>query len=548
MKAKVLKTIALAGAMLAQVNGANAQSYTTEEYDFKTWSEGSPTIEFSGTTAVTSTEANFPTTTNIISTTFFNSRFAHTSNTSLTVSSGNGIVSGTSPKRRYFSILNLQRGDVVIIEGSGSDTNIYSNNAVCISDEDGSSTGLTAATAINWGAEYVFTADDGTFDIGSSSSTKTFTITKVTIKKLNTAMSLHTPDLDYQFKNWYVADQYTSTLSGTSTPATGGATVYAETKTYNGHDISRMATNSTVKVDDTNVYKFTAGSDGLVSGTNSKNRTVSVLGVSENDKISVTCKRSSDSGAETLTISSEKEGGVAKTTSIATSSTSFSYIISQDGTFDMNYNTSKANLVIQSITIEQPQTMTIGATGYRTFCSPEAIDISHQTDFEAFIATDYDEGTGYITLEKIDDGIIPANTGVLLKGTTGTFYYTTTDKTISGNKLCPVLSDAQTVKETYGSNTTYVLGLKDAVTAFYKTEDRTDMGGKAYLLLPTSGSGAAPVITFNFSNGAGGTTGIRSLTPTLSKGEGVIFDLQGRKVAQPVTGLYIVNGKKVVIK
>jgi len=27
-----------------------------------------------------------------------------------------------------------------------------------------------------------------------------------------------------------------------------------------------------------------------------------------------------------------------------------------------------------------------------------------------------------------------------------------------------------------------------------------------------------------------------------------VFDLQGRKVAQPKTGLYIVNGKKVVIK
>jgi hypothetical protein len=29
---------------------------------------------------------------------------------------------------------------------------------------------------------------------------------------------------------------------------------------------------------------------------------------------------------------------------------------------------------------------------------------------------------------------------------------------------------------------------------------------------------------------------------------GQFFDLQGRKVAQPTKGLYIVNGKKVVIK
>jgi len=30
--------------------------------------------------------------------------------------------------------------------------------------------------------------------------------------------------------------------------------------------------------------------------------------------------------------------------------------------------------------------------------------------------------------------------------------------------------------------------------------------------------------------------------------DGVVFGLQGRRVAQPTKGLYIVNGKKVVIK
>ena len=43
--------------------------------------------------------------------------------------------------------------------------------------------------------------------------------------------------------------------------------------------------------------------------------------------------------------------------------------------------------------------------------------------------------------------------------------------------------------------------------------------------------------------------GIRSLTPTLSKGEGEWFDLSGRKLgSKPAKqGLYIMNGKKVLI-
>ena len=43
--------------------------------------------------------------------------------------------------------------------------------------------------------------------------------------------------------------------------------------------------------------------------------------------------------------------------------------------------------------------------------------------------------------------------------------------------------------------------------------------------------------------------GINSLSPTLSKGEGAVYDLSGRKVnSQLPKGLYIVNGRKVLVK
>ena len=43
-------------------------------------------------------------------------------------------------------------------------------------------------------------------------------------------------------------------------------------------------------------------------------------------------------------------------------------------------------------------------------------------------------------------------------------------------------------------------------------------------------------------------TGIENLTPTLSEGEGVLYDLQGRRVNKPTKGMYIVDGKKVFVK
>ena len=63
---------------------------------------------------------------------------------------------------------------------------------------------------------------------------------------------------------------------------------------------------------------------------------------------------------------------------------------------------------------------------------------------------------------------------------------------------------------------------------------------RAYL---TAVDEAAREISFE-----GDVTGIENLTPALSQGEGAWFDLQGRRVAQPAKGLYIVNGKKVVLK
>ena len=44
------------------------------------------------------------------------------------------------------------------------------------------------------------------------------------------------------------------------------------------------------------------------------------------------------------------------------------------------------------------------------------------------------------------------------------------------------------------------------------------------------------------------TTGIESMSNAQSTLTNEVFDLQGRRVTQPTKGLYIVNGKKVVVK
>ena len=66
--------------------------------------------------------------------------------------------------------------------------------------------------------------------------------------------------------------------------------------------------------------------------------------------------------------------------------------------------------------------------------------------------------------------------------------------------------------------------------------------GKAYLNIAVS---SAPVLNLNFGDD---TTGIDMVKGEGFKVNGEFYNLNGQRVTQPTKGLYIVNGKKVVIK
>ncbi|MBQ4387642.1 MAG: hypothetical protein II822_08580, partial [Prevotella sp.] len=76
---------------------------------------------------------------------------------------------------------------------------------------------------------------------------------------------------------------------------------------------------------------------------------------------------------------------------------------------------------------------------------------------------------------------------------------------------------------------------------FYKLSSTGTIGAnKAYLTYGAS-------LTRSFF-GFDETTGIEMPTAEVIDADAVVYDLQGRRVAQPTKGLYIVNGKKVIIK
>ena len=193
-----------------------------------------------------------------------------------------------------------------------------------------------------------------------------------------------------------------------------------------------------------------------------------------------------------------------------------------------NYHLTSAKL------IKAPSAVNIGTTGYATFGYPAALDL---TDIDAYTVSV--SGTT-ATLTSVKGKKIPAGTGIILEGSGDVTIPLTTEPTdaIGTNNLH--VSDGTVT----GDGTIYVLAKKSGVVGFYKLENGDKVpAGKAYLQI-SGGVALAPA----FIGFGDGTTGIDNLTPALSKDEEVYYDLQGRRVAQPPKGLYIVHGKKVIIK
>lgn len=199
-----------------------------------------------------------------------------------------------------------------------------------------------------------------------------------------------------------------------------------------------------------------------------------------------------------------------------------------------------------------PVTTTITAAGYATFSSTYAVDFSKAAGLAAYTAK-VNDGNQTITLTKIADGIVPANTGVVLKGAAGEYTgtITTTEAVIENNDLVaateeiPSLATETTVDEVTYKN--YILNVVDETPGFYQANDKKVAAGKAYLQVLAETVAEAKTLTIVWNDGE--TTGIEeNYEFGTMNSDAATFDLSGRKVANPAKGLYIKNGKKFIVK
>ncbi len=193
---------------------------------------------------------------------------------------------------------------------------------------------------------------------------------------------------------------------------------------------------------------------------------------------------------------------------------------------------------ISSVKVYTTSAVKLNASGFATYSADFDYTVTGATVYK--MALDLSGGT--LTGTAVA-GVIPAGGGVLLKGTpnanvtiSGT---TTAATTLSGNNLHGTTkADGTTATPTAGK-TLYVL----SGNTFKKYTGSTFAANKAYF--QTDGSSVeGHDFTMTFE---GGTTEIKNVQRTTIQCENY-YNLAGKRVAQPTKGLYIVNGKKVIIK
>ena len=184
----------------------------------------------------------------------------------------------------------------------------------------------------------------------------------------------------------------------------------------------------------------------------------------------------------------------------------------------------------------EPISVTIGTSGYATLAGfdLDPLKATPVGELETYVVTGVSGSA--VTLEEIPH--IPAGEGVILKGTPGTTYTIPVFQhgyTVSTNLL--KISDGN-VK---GGDGIYALAEKSGTVGFYKVAAEVYIPrGKCYLNTNTS---APDYLSFDL-----GATGIEAMETAKTVENSEFYNLAGQRVAQPTKGLYIVNGRKIVIK
>lgn len=202
--------------------------------------------------------------------------------------------------------------------------------------------------------------------------------------------------------------------------------------------------------------------------------------------------------------------------------------------------------------VEKPTsiTVTIGETEYATlYYGNWSLIVPEGVTASAYSVS----GSTLNVVQTYNTGdVIPSATGVVLNGAQGEYTFNITEENgtaAEGN----MLKGSDTDEETTGGAKYYMLSLNAASEAgsigfYYGAADGaafTNKAHRAYLAVPEGTEAKATGYPFNDD-----VTGINHIESELTNGQDAWYTIDGKRLngVPTVKGIYVVNGKKVVIK
>lgn len=184
------------------------------------------------------------------------------------------------------------------------------------------------------------------------------------------------------------------------------------------------------------------------------------------------------------------------------------------------------------------ETVSVSDAGFATYATKNNVKVPEDENVKVMTVKVNAEGTA-IELNEVAAGtVIPAKTGILVKADQGNHNFVVTSKEgteLTNNNLVAATADVPSDGAKYFALTK----IGDKVGFALVEKDVVIPAGKAYLEV-SKGTAAK---FFSLDSEA---TGINSVKT--AKADGAYYTLEGVKTTKPVKGLYIHNGKKIVVK
>lgn len=207
--------------------------------------------------------------------------------------------------------------------------------------------------------------------------------------------------------------------------------------------------------------------------------------------------------------------------------------IDQTGDFDIVITFDGTN--VSYTTTPLTETFTVTTAGWATAKTAHAVDFTNATGLTAYIATLSGE-----TVTLTETAKIPANTPIVLKGVTAKADIIENDQAPEVTENALTWYDKYDVNDSYAHIYALTKG-DDGNAKFARVADGLHFENKAVIEIK-QGSGARELNVVI----AGETTGINAIVA--EKNVEGIYNMNGQRVTAPTKGLYIVNGKKVILK